>query len=315
MVGIDIGFGDVKAVTDEVRIKFPTAVAYAKKGIADIGEEEEYEFLGRKYFLGERALFSLDVFPTREVEFLLKYAPLLLYRSLKWLDSPTPAEQIAIGLPLAYHHRRFEFEKVIRRVIVNGEILEHQRVEVFPQGVGILLDYRLNHEGEELEETRENLLILDIGFNTVDVVVAEKGRAIRDECGMLERAGVSRICQELASYLQRETTINLTEQEAKDVLLQRKLKVYGQEKELSETIRTLTENYMDWIFQNLKSRWGERLKRVDRLIIAGGGAYYVGEYLPEIYEAQTLIPELPEFANARGFLKGMKLKIRQEAKE
>jgi hypothetical protein len=315
MIGIDIGFGDVKAVTDDTRIKFPTAVAYAKKGIADIGEEEEYEFMGRKYLLGERALFSLDVFPTREVEFLLKYAPLLLYRSLKWLDSDsfTPVEQIAIGLPLAYHHRRFEFGNSVRRVMVNGEIMEFQRVEVFPQGVGILLDYRLNQEGEELEETRQNLLILDIGFNTVDVVVAERGRAVRDECGMLERSGVSRICQDLSNHLQRETTINLTEQEAKDVLLQRKLKVYGQEKELSETIRTLTENYMDWIFQNLKSRWGERLKRVDKLIIAGGGAYYVRDYLPEIYEAQTVIPELPEFANARGFLKGMKLKIRQEA--
>lgn len=299
-IGIDIGFGDVKVFGQGIQKKFPSAIAYAKDGMADVDdyELETYDYHDRKYIVGQDALFSLDTFSTRDIEFLFRYAPLLLHYGLKNID----ATNISTGLPLSYFSRHGEFQKVTSRITVNG-ITKDYSVRVFPQGVGILLDYRIDHGGKEIKGTDQELLVLDVGFNTVDIVVTHKGRAIKSECSMIERGGISKICQDLAIYLQNEMTINLSEQETKDILLRGKLKIYGNEKDLTTVIRDITEGYVDWLMGNLKSRYEERIKRVDKLIIAGGGAYYIHGHIPDRYLNIIDIPVDPEFANARGFYK------------
>jgi len=311
LLGLDIGFGDVKAVCDRMKTKIPTAVAYAEEGICDLNEfsqdYEEYLFDGRKYIVGETAISR--AFSTRSFDFLKRYAPLLAYKMIK--DMPRQVTSVAVGLPLAYFTRqnKTDFISAMRRINVDNETLEIN-VKVFPQGVGALLDYRLNNEGEESKGTDHNGLVIDVGFNTVDVVAFENGAAVKSDSGMLERAGISKPAQDLARILQKETTINLTEQEAKDVLLNGGLSVYGHDKDLSEVIRRVVENYVEWLLSVITSRWEDRLQRADKLILAGGGAYYLRPHLPSRYRKLLYIPDEPEFANARGFLKASKAAVR-----
>ena len=315
MLGLDIGFGDVKAVAEDGRkLKIPTAVAYVGEGVCDLGElscdHREYLYMGRKYVVGEAAISR--AFSTRSLEFLRKYSPLLACRVIEELQFDVSS--LAFGLPMAYYTSKNKsyFLSSMRKIEAPGRTIKLD-AEVFPQGVGALLDYRLSDNGREKDGTATSGLVLDVGFNTVDVVAFENGSAVKVDSGMLERAGISKVTQELANTLQSETTINLTEQEAKDTLLKGRLTVYGYEKDLGEIIRETTERYVEWLFSVVASRWEDRLQRAGILILSGGGAYYLKTYVPARYRKVLFIPEEPEFANARGFLKALKARALKTA--
>jgi len=99
--------------------------------------------------------------------------------------------------------------------------------------------------------------------------------------------------------------IDLSEQESKDVLRHGRIRVYGAEKDLSELARESAERYMDWLIQEVHSKWMARIQRAEKVIIAGGGAYYLQEHIPEEYLPLVHVPDHPEYANARGFLKAL----------
>ncbi len=305
-IGLDIGFGDVKVVSEDGRtISFPSAIKYLNKGI-DLGafsKEEKYSFDGRNYLVGEEAL--LGAFSTQSIDFLTRYAPLLAFKAVEQIGEKV--SNIGTGLPLAYYTPQYiaPLIKSLETIQVNDR-KETFRVSVFPQGLGVLLDFLLSEEGTETGSTAVNMIVLDIGFNTVDVVAVNKGSASKEESGMLERAGISKITQALAQRLRIEMKINLSEQEAKDLLLKGEISLYGHVSDLSEVIRSITEDYIEWLLNAVLSRWEERIQRAKMILLAGGGAYYLENHIPEKYHSLIHIPKKPEFANARGFLKALK---------
>jgi len=84
-------------------------------------------------------------------------------------------------------------------------------------------------------------------------------------------------------------------------------------KDLSGIIEDIVSEYVEWLLQEVQGRWDGFLKRADRLIIAGGGAYYVKEFLPERYRGFVFIPESPEYSNARGFYKFLRAQKNEKA--
>jgi len=322
-IGLDMGFGDVKIVccmVDETGdksfavLKYPTAIAYAKNGIiGDLAEQEEYDFNGRTFVVGSAALQSQTLFATRGIEFLLTYAPLLAYKavaglvqtaSLQLSDLLSAQKRLCLGIPLAYYSKRHELERRLSGYTVSGNAIDFDHIEVRAQGQGILFDYMLDEHGSPLTDCEDqNVLVLDIGFNTVDVLGVIEGSPNREWSGMLENAGICRICEDLKTHLQKEFNFHLCEQVVKDVLQNGRISLYGASKDLSTYIRKSTEAYSDWLGRELNSAWDAFLKRADRLIIAGGGAYYVHDLLRKYPEHFVRVPHDSEYSNARGFLK------------
>lgn len=314
-LGLDVGYGDVKVVYQyEGRFsmrKFPTAVAYAERGVGELSEfaeEEEYEYRGRRYFVGERAMFG--AFSTRSFEFMKRYSPLFVFKTVKDLQEKTgeTVTDIALGLPLSHYTEANikDLTPSLERIAV-GQTVQELQVRFYPQGLGVLADYRLSEEGSVNRQTDEDLLIIDIGFNTVDVVVAEQGKIIKGDSETLERYGVAKIALALTKEVKSQMQIDLSEQEAKDVLCRGKIRLYGAERDLTELIREAAENYADWLMQEVRSKWVARIQRAERIIVAGGGAYYLKDHIPAEYRSITDIPDHPEYANARGFLKALGL--------
>jgi hypothetical protein len=238
MTGIDVGFGDVKVVYMEAGelkyFKMPTAIKYAGNSSSGITEEGIRSFQGREYLLGEQARFG--AFSTRSYDFLRRYTGLFVYHALKTLNLDT--QNIGVGLPLNWFSKKEEFLKELAQTVVDGEKLEIQP-KLFPQAVGILMDYRMDIDGKTKEDTAKDGIVLDIGYNTVDVVCFERGAAVRSDAGTLEKYGISRIIVELAEIIYSEFSFQLSEQEAKDVFLEGKLRLYGDVKDLSEIIRSI----------------------------------------------------------------------------
>lgn len=304
MIGIDVGFGDVKAVWVEdgkfIYFKTPTAIKYdsMNAGFTE-GEDETYHFQGRNYLIGEKA--RLDAFSTRSFEFMSRYSGLLIFHVLK--QCGFNEQNIGVGLPLTWYSKKDEFIANIKNTTVNSEKL-NANPELFPQAVGMLLDYRTDIEGRIISETAKDGLVLDIGFNTVDILCFEGGKAIRADSATLEKAGISKIIVELTEHLQQRYNIDLSEQEGKEVYLLRKLKIHGKYIDLSETVRSITERYFEELLHRL-SRWDKRIQRADIILLGGGGAVLIKDYIPNNYAQLMYVPEHPEYSNARGYLKGL----------
>jgi plasmid segregation protein ParM len=329
-LGLDVGFGDVKLVLSfapenqsarkKILTKFPTAIAYAKEGIiGDLGEgERKYAFIGREYFVGSPALQCRDVFSTRDINFLLTYSPLLAFAAIEQiicqekeleveLETINSAPKfLCLGMPLAhFHSKRSQLLDIMKKNQVSDEVLTFDSIDIRAQGQGILFDFMLDDNSHPIADRLDlNVLVVDIGFNTVDILGVVQGSPSREWSGMLDRGGICRIGEQVGNFLQREFNFELPEQSIKDVLQKKHISLYGATKDVSFAIRKASEEYADWLLQEIRSRWEGFLKKADRLILAGGGAYYVHDDFAAIYPKEFLfVPEKPEFSNAIGFHK------------
>lgn len=304
MIGIDVGFGDVKAVylkNNEIEyLKIPTAVKYAGANSAGIKEDGIYSFQGKDYIVGEHARFG--AFSTRSYDFLKRYSGLFVFHVLKTLGIEDG--KVGIGLPLNWYSKKDDFFKELSATVVNGELLRLDP-KLFPQAVGVLLDYRYNIKGELKTDTDKDGIVLDIGYNTVDVLCFEKGSAVRSDAATIEKFGISRIVVELSDIIQKNYSFQLSEQETKEVFISGKMKLYGDEKDMSETVRSLIEKYFEELIHTIESRWESRLQRSEIMLLAGGGAVTLKEYMPSSLSKIIAVPVRPEFSNARGYLKGL----------
>ena len=62
--------------------------------------------------------------------------------------------------------------------------------------------------------------------------------------------------------------------------------------------------YIETLFDSLKANYGEILKIAKRVIISGGGAYVINEYLEKL-PANVVFSKLPtEYSNVRGYYNG-----------
>ena len=311
-IGLDIGYGDVKGVFKDEDVleffKFPTAIKFAppgNEGLDRFTENKEYRYNGSRYLVGEAA--KTGAFSVRSFDFMKKFTPLLAFKAIEIVrkgNNSIPGE-LSLGIPLSYYNNAHvdEMSSVMKRIEVNGEYLE-LATRFYPQGFGTLADYRLDADGCVIKDTDENVIIIDIGFNTIDMVAVESGKITREDSDTLYGQGVSKMALEVLARLKAtEDLYYLSEAAANDILLEGKYKIYGHEKDLSGFKKTVTAEYTKWLFLELESRMAGRLQDADKVILSGGGAHYVRDYIPQKYSDMTFIPHNPEYSNARGFLK------------
>lgn len=309
-LGIDIGFGDVKVIIEpngdgQKQFKFPTAIKSASMSnnefLNEMAKNEEYLFEGRKYLVGSRA--SHQAFSTRSLEFMKRYSPVFTYVAIKKAEAETgqSVSEIGLGLPLSFYseQNRTELVNRVKVINVNNDIVT-LKPTVFVQGYGVLIDY-LGSIDEAKAEGIRNMMVIDVGFNTVDIINVEEGKVTREGSDTLENNGVSKITSKIIQALRG--THNLSQPEAVELIMKGTLSVYAEDEDHSELIRQVTEEYIDWLFNEIETNYTEIVKRAEKIIIAGGGAYLLQHYLPPKYARMIFIPQNPEFANARGFLR------------
>ena len=319
-VGLDIGFGQTKAVSDTgAHVVFPTAVAPRREHAVDLGDYQGVGAAPSGYAtrdgtvcdVGETALGR--ALPTRSADFLLRYAPVLAAHACERLGGPPPTE-LCVGLPLAYYTQyREQYTEVLSEFSVNGSPCR-PRVWCIPQGVGVLVDWLYDETGRPHADRADATgLILDIGFNTIDAVAFSRGTVDAGETHMFDHAGVSKIVSNLTAYIQREFGYRPSQQKAHEIFLEQTLKLNGERHTLQHAIKRLVDSYFEEFFFLLEDTWGARLHEYDYLLIAGGGAHHVVQYIPQRFAGQVVyMRPAPEFSNARGFLKTL-LKPRQRA--
>lgn len=330
LMGIDIGFGDVKSSINyngkKFTIKFPTAITrHQRSEIRGLDNSQDvFIYKNARYILGDDAVISTNVIPTRNIEFLKEFTPLLVFKVLieiskhigidieRLNNSP---KKICLGLPLEYYFTEKKFmcdamKQYMVSCISGGNQKTYNilfnHVDVRAQGQGVLNDYMI--EGGYLKTIESNILVIDIGFNTVDVLSVANGKSNSMGSYMLEGKGVCQITKELGIEIKEKTGINQTEQKLKDVLRTKSLKIKNETQNLNGTINQVISEYTDLLFREINTKSCTTINNAEKLIFAGGGVYYIKDHLSAQFTKEFVhIPEFPEFSNARGYLKKLEV--------
>ncbi len=307
-IGIDIGYGDTKVFYNGEVFKFASAVEPIKETQVNLNEKrpDVYTYNGRQYRVGDKA--ASNAIATRGVNFLHNYSPLLIYHAINLINSNKANKfkidlnepiYIATGLSLVNLNQAKDFMKSIGNFFVDGINLK-PKIFLFAQGQGIFFDHSTK------TKTDSQVLVIDIGYNTVDFLVFEDGEPRSDLC-FATKGGANKIITDLQNILTRNHGVEFGELEAKKVFLDNGIKLAGEFKDYKDVICNMTNHYIEYIYNEVSNRWDDLLMKADEVIVGGGGAYFLNEEAIKAFKSRANISltNTPyEFANVRGYYLG-----------
>ena len=287
-VGIDLGYGYVKVYPGEEKFRssvYPHVSRYGieeKKGIVtvdgetfEIGRARSVE-LRTKSFQGSAEWKALLLWALRNVTLPLK-AVMGLPVSLSAKETRKRMEEMLVG---------------IHTPVIDGEVKEIKitEVKVVPQGMGVLYDYFIENGRLVKERTKENIVVIDIGFYTTDILVYRHGEILEDRCTSYE-IGVGWLYEKIREELKAKYSYpSLSLKEVEEYFERGYFPYEGRRIYINkeEKIR----EFKNRLIKELRAH-EEDLKLADTVLWAGGGSLLLG--VPCV--------DKPEFANARGFFK------------
>lgn len=304
-LSVDIGFGDTKyiLVDDKGEIvkkdKFPTAIE--KVSIKAKGDKDVYNYGGTISFyrVGKRALRNASI--TRDMDYLVKFSPLILYHILKFNNINENELKIRTGLSLFYYEQyKNRFKETLKNFMVNDNEIS-AKIKLFAQGQGILYDYLTKQK----DDSENEIVIVDIGYNTIDflhfIKENKEFKPFKENCFGID-IGAYLAVNELKDYIEAVYNVTFTEQKVNEILRSGEAHIKGEKIDLSEIIEEIKKGYTDKIINDIiKARKG-LINSVDKVIFGGGGAYFIDLDETRKHNVNSIIIDEPEFANVRGYL-------------
>jgi len=273
--------------------RFITAVAPVDLNNSGVGSKSSVRFNGKDYLVGSEALYADSVLPTRSDDFLTAYAPLFLHKIIAKHDlSP---QLVSLSLSISeFKEKNKQLQRVCEQFVVNDKLYSF-KVAVFPQGFGIW----------KYVDDIQNAVILDIGFNTIDVLSVLDGKPSAELSTGYKNMGVCEIASSISEYISANITKDYVPEPAAIKILTAggKFKINRKEYDISDFIESKKAAYTKKIFDTIaqSSTLKRILDEIDTFIVAGGGAYFIDDELKEKYG--FIIPDKPEYANVLGFIK------------
>lgn len=289
IVSADIGFGEVKALNSDgksVKFRSEFSIYNPKTVYAGLnGKIKPIDFDGKKYIVGP-AVESTGATPIMmsDVDSLISYTPLFL-KSLGKKMGIEYGTVIAIGLPLGSMGQKDQMKRQIKKYFSDNQVV------ICAQGVGIFIDAGI-----------KSCLVVDIGHNTIDIFLAENGKVLTEECDMYLNEGICKIINKLHKFIQCEFKTELPAPKLQQILKDREITYMGNKHDISAAIGELVSDYSTALIQRIEAQYAQRLLTTERIIVAGGGAHYTS-FRKTKWEKMVFVPDKPEFANSRGFIK------------
>ena len=272
--------------------KFITAVCPVEVDSLSIGDKSSVRYNGKDYLVGEKALYKSNVLPTRSDDFLTTYAPLFIHKIVE--ENNLSPDLVTLSLSIGEFKKKYKtLESVCQSFTINDTVYNF-RTEVYPQGLGIW----------KYAGSPSNAIILDIGFNTVDILSIIDGRPVPEFSAGYADMGVCEIASTVAEYISANIVGSyIPEISVIQVVAAGKFKYKRQEYDVSDLINSKKKTYTKRIFDVLSKspKFKTVFDRIDTFIAAGGGAYFIDDDLKKQYG--FTIPDKPEYANVLGFIK------------
>ncbi len=282
VLGLDIGYSFVKVCVGTgdgqivKKFKFPSVIGITKH-IDGVQNDSIVHYDENYYMVGDDAkhlpsdnIINLDSYKNLEY-----FGPLLLNHAIK-LAKLQRVDIIVSGLSIAQIQSSGYFQAALEHFVVDGKEYSY-KVLLLPQGAGAKLTY--DKYGNDFPNEQKEYLgdstfcIVDIGFNTLDLVLVSKGQTDPNLFQGIEQHGLMKISVQVAKLINENHQRNLSLPEAREVLDTGVYKLRGQKYDYTEEIKKLKSEYLKEIITLVNAKYGNILDKLEFLIIGGGGSY------------------------------------------
>lgn len=317
LIGLDVGYGFVKATDGESGYSFPSVVGegHTKPTFSTRSNHTLDDLkigLGQKlYFVGKAAIRH-SKFVYRDLSYaraLGEDFEILFYSALSlFCCNRTNEFRVVTGLPVERIHlaedlqTRVRGERTIK--ILQGREIQDTRVyvsevEIVPQPLGTYWSEFLSPDGGKSAFPMQGLTgIIDIGFRTTDLAAIEDGEYIPEKSKSLS-VGLATAYSDVGSNLAMEYGLEKEHYALDGVIIERKINISGQTLDIADIVASAFEKLAMNILVEINSQW--KCPDFDNLILTGGGGQAIGSYLlPHLPQAKLAAD--PITANCRGYL-------------
>lgn len=323
-VGLDIGYGVVKVVTDDRAFAFPSVMGHARE-IKFQQETIQQKYPGDQisddegtWFVGDLALAQLppgellrlrgrtanektmgNTFRQRLAKVAIgKLAQEMWGRDVVHL-------RISTGLPVDHMRDAAELkEALLGQYLIKTDscevIANVTDVIVMPQPYGSAYSQMLTPTGEiNVYHTYMRTGIVDVGTYTVDIALDDDGEFVDSESGSVE-GGVYTAQERISAMLERDYREKMPYKIIEQVLRTGIFTASGKPIDYSDEVEEALSPLRSATLNLMSEKW-QRGTTVDVIYLSGGGAELVYEQIVEAYPQTKLVPEA-QMANARGYL-------------
>ena len=324
-VGLDIGYGVTKVVTEAGAVAFPSVVGHAReikfnrealaaKYPGDQLSDED----GSTWFVGDLALAQL---PPGELlrlrgrtanertmgnTFRLRLAKAAIGKLVQGVWGRDVVHlRISSGLPVDHMRDAAELkEALLGQHLIQTDACEVianvTEVMVMPQPYGSAYAMMLTPTGEiNVYHTYMRTGVVDVGTYTVDIILDDDGDYVDAESGSVE-SGVYTAQERIAEMLERDYREKMPHRIIEQVLRTGIFTASGKPVDYSEEVEEALAPLRSATVNLMSEKW-QRGTTVDVIYLSGGGAELVYEQVVEAYPQTKLVPDA-QMANARGYL-------------
>ena len=323
-IGLDIGYGVVKAVTDTASISFPSVMGHARE------IKFQHEAIQQKYpgdqmadddgqwFIGDLALAQIPVGELLRLRgrtanektmgnaFRLRLAKTAIAKLVQGVWGRDVVHiRLAVGLPVDHMEDAPELkESLLTQHLIKTDIGEFianvTDVMVMPQGYGAIYSQMLTPSGEiNVHHTYLRTGVVDVGTYTVDLALDDDGEFISSESGSIE-GGVYTAQERIASMLERKYREKVPYKIVEQVLKTGMFTASGTPVDYREDVEEALAPLRSATLGLMSEKW-QRGTTVDVIYLSGGGAELVYEQVVQAYPQTKLVVQA-QMANARGYL-------------
>ena len=323
-IGIDLGHSSIKtSIKSGNKIPvlggseiFPTVVRnwtpIANEETARRAEVDTVTINGKKFFVGKTAQLqsqadsftgqSRDWVETEQHDALLVSA---WNRANTVLEKNELAEpdriSLVLGLPASYYAEQREVLRKRANGLLQTLIKPHQDLQIYieSQSRAPLLCVVFDSYGAETGRGGEDESwgVVEIGQFTTDFTLHDRGQEV-DSAASSAR-GVNMVYDRIAATF-KQKGLESDFETVQNAIMTRKIKDYGKELDVSDLVNPAINEFSSYILDEVATRFGSKARRMDGIIVAGGGAYIVGQEIKAKYP-NAIQPPNARFAVAEGY--------------
>lgn len=317
VIGIDVGRSATKVICisggKRHSVSFQSAaspaIALSTESAMAMAESETVLVRSRPFFTGETAIIQTgdDMLAGLSDDWANsdKHSALILgsINRLKALGVVTEGSIVVVGLPA----RLFASQKNLYGTNVSS-LLAGYTVKVVPQPMGPFFSLYFDTEGgNDASLDDKSLAFIEVGQYTTDYALIDHGHVVERTFG--SSSGMSEAASELQRLVQDRHRISISLVEATNLFIKPELMHFGKCLNVSEEVRLSVSPLAHQIAEKAQQLFGDRLRHMHGIHLAGGGAPLVHGELVKIWTSTMGTPadgfvtlaEHARFAVAEGF--------------
>lgn len=316
-IGMDIGHSAVKLAWNDKQaprsLIFPSAVVpYFPISEENTRKQAELDLVvidGKSFYVGETAArqsatsvtgLSMDWINTKEHAALIVAANEKLTR----LGVPVLGRIIILGLPVSSFSRQKD-----ALLAESNRLLPNTTIHVYPQPLCAFQTHMLDLQGNPASGrslANESWATIDVGHYTTDIILMHKGDWI--EPASASCSGIYKACQAFQKIMAADK-YEVDFLEAEECLKTRRLRDFGKTIDVSAQAEQALEVVISEIREKAVSLLSDRVRKLDGVLITGGGAEAVYNSLIKVWPNTKMTPN-PRMAVADGMRRMATLFIR-----